>query len=63
MLLLMPNAVFSRGTVFQLQKKFPWILMDEYFPEPRSWYRSAERKTSPVKKPKRLGADSDHTKI
>jgi hypothetical protein len=39
MLLLMPNAVFSKGTMFQLHKKFPWISMDEYFPEPGNhWY-------------------------
>lgn len=54
MLLLMPNSVFSKGTVFQLQKKFPWILMDEYFPEPQGWYRREERRYSPIKKPKRL---------
>jgi hypothetical protein len=60
MLLLMPNAVFSKGTVFQLQKKFPWILMDEYFPEPRTWYRGPRRKNSPVNKPKSLGASRDN---
>jgi len=32
MLLLMPNGVFSRGTIFHLHKKFPWISMDEFFP-------------------------------
>ena len=63
MLLLMPNTVFSKGTVFQLQKKFPWILMDEYFPEPGRWYRRQERKNySPVKKPKRLDSNKDSTR-
>ena len=33
MLLLTNNTVFSRGTIFQLHKKFPWLSMDEYFPE------------------------------
>ena len=32
MLLLTNNTVFSKGTVFQLHKGFPWITMDEYFP-------------------------------
>jgi len=36
MLLLTNNAVFSKGTVFILQKKFPWISMEEFFPIP--WY-------------------------
>ena len=55
MLLLMPNTVFSKGTMFQLQKKFPWISMDEYFPAPAEKYRREERKKSPpVRKPKRL---------
>jgi hypothetical protein len=38
MLLLMTNTVFSKGTTFQLQKKFPWISMDEYFPAPGGGY-------------------------
>ena len=55
MLLLMPNTVFSKGTMFQLQKKFPWISMDEYFPAPGNRYYNEERKKStPVRKPKRL---------
>ena len=32
MLLLTHNTVFSRSTVFQLHKRFPWISMEEYFP-------------------------------
>ena len=60
MLLLMPNAVFSKGTMFQLQKKFPWILMDEYFPEPRKWYQPGQRKYSAVKKPKRLDPNREY---
>lgn len=37
-LLLTNNTVFSRGTVFQLKRKFPWISMEEYFPLPW-WFR------------------------
>jgi hypothetical protein len=55
MLLLMPNTVFSRGAMFQLQKKFPWISMDEYFPAPGNWYKKEKKERySPQKKPKRL---------
>jgi hypothetical protein len=55
MLLLMPNTVFSRGAMFQLQKKFPWISMDEYFPAPGNWYKREKKESySPQKKPKRL---------
>lgn len=32
MLLVTNNTVFSKGTVFQLHKGFPWITMDEFFP-------------------------------
>lgn len=32
-LLLTNNSVFARGTVFQLHKGFPWISMEEYFPD------------------------------
>jgi hypothetical protein len=60
MLLLMPNAVFSKGTMFQLQKKFPWILMDEYFPEPTRWSQPGRKKYSPVKKPKRLDHNTEY---
>lgn len=49
MLLLTNNTVFSRGTRFQLHKGFPWISMDEYFPEaaaePHTF--SGRHKTSP----------------
>ena len=38
MLLLMPNTVFSKGTIFQVHKSFPWISMEEYFPENASWW-------------------------
>jgi hypothetical protein len=37
MLLLTHNAVFSKGTIFKLHKKFPWISMEEYFPLNNSW--------------------------
>jgi hypothetical protein len=60
MLLLMPNTVFSRGTMFQLQKKFPWISMDEYFPAPGNWYRREKGKYYSSKKPKRLSRNNEH---
>lgn len=50
MLLLMPNTVFSKGTMFQLQKKFPWISMDEYFPASGSGYRQKEQQNSSTPK-------------
>lgn len=31
-LLLMDNVVFSKGTVFFVQKRFPYLWMEEYFP-------------------------------
>ena len=37
-LLFTNNGVFSKGTVFQLQKKFPWLLMEEYFPVQNTWF-------------------------
>lgn len=32
MLLLTHNAVFSKGTIFHIHKKIPWISMDEFYP-------------------------------
>ena len=32
MLLLTNNTVFSKGTRFRLQQRFPWLMMDEFFP-------------------------------
>jgi hypothetical protein len=60
MLLLMPNTVFSRGTMFQLQKKFPWISMDEYFPAPGNWYRREKEKYYSSRKPNRLSQNNEH---
>lgn len=37
-LLLTNNAVFSKGTTFQLHRRFPWISMDEYFPIKSRWF-------------------------
>lgn len=37
-LLLTDNAVFSKGTTFQLHKRFPFISMDEYFPIKSRWF-------------------------
>ena len=63
MLLLMPNTVFTKGIIFQLQRKFPWISMDEYFPAPGSrWYSKRERGKSPAeKKPRRLDNGTSKT--
>ena len=38
-LFLTNNTVFSKGTTFQLQMRFPWIIMDEYFPIKSRWFR------------------------
>jgi hypothetical protein len=42
MLLFIDNPVFSKGTMFQLQWRFPWISMDEYFPLPKNETGSEE---------------------
>ncbi len=49
MLLLTPNAVFSKGTIFHIHKKFPWISMDEFFPYHGYWKRphQADEKERP----------------
>jgi hypothetical protein len=46
MLLLTDNTVFSKGTVFQLQKKYPWISMEEYFPYSDEWYYQKKHKNA-----------------
>ena len=52
MLLLTNNTVFSRGTRFRLQKKFPWLLMDEFFPAaPTFRHNKAPRPTEAKKLP------------
>ena len=38
MALLTDNAVFSKGTVFEVSRKFPWISMEEYFPVNSWWH-------------------------
>ena len=38
LLFLTNNTVFSKGTQFQLHKRFPWISMDEYFPIKSRWF-------------------------
>lgn len=45
------NAVFSKGTTFYVQKKYPWIYMEEYFPVKTKykWFDSASGKASPDK--------------
>ncbi|HJW16103.1 MAG TPA: hypothetical protein VJ499_03240 [Flavisolibacter sp.] len=37
MLLLTHNTVFSKGTVFHIHKRFPWISMDEFYPYYGYW--------------------------
>lgn len=32
MVLLTNNMIFSKGTVFEFRRKFPWVSMEEYFP-------------------------------
>ena len=60
MLLLTDNAVFSKGTIFRIEKKFPWIFMEEYFRLP--WYynqSNADDAPRPKQKQvKQLGTDS-----
>lgn len=45
-LLLTNNTVFSKGTTFQLHKRFPWISMDEYFPIKSRWFHRRGRTNS-----------------
>lgn len=53
MLLLINNQVFSKGTVFILQKKFPWISMEEFFPLPW-YYQEQEDDAPPTEKQKEI---------
>jgi hypothetical protein len=55
MLLLMNNTVFSKGTIFQLHKKFPWISMDEYFPAAGNWWHTKEENFPKKIRQKKLG--------
>ena len=60
MLLLTNNTVFTKGTVFHLHKKFPWISMDEYFPaegEQQSYRYNAGSKQKPAQRKKLLSID------
>jgi hypothetical protein len=60
MLLIMPNTVFSKGTMFQLHKKFPWISMDEYFPDSGNpWWRQRPQKSQSSGRQKRFERKSD----
>jgi hypothetical protein len=52
MLLLTNNGVFSKGTIFILQKKFPWISMEEFFPLPLSYEEELNDQTPPPPKRK-----------
>lgn len=61
MLLLTDNTVFSKGTVFQTHKKFPWLSMEEYFPATGEWqsYYSEDKKPRQRKKPRKLNSRTD----
>lgn len=37
MLLLLHNTVFSKGTLFELNRRFPFIQMHEFFPHNGKW--------------------------
>ena len=56
MLLLTDNLVFSKGTIFEIRKKFPWISMEEYFildeDEPESRKHSHQKEK--IKRPRQL---------
>jgi hypothetical protein len=51
MLLLTHNAVFSKGTIFHIHKKFPWISMDEFFPYYENWFERGNKKENDKRKP------------
>ena len=60
-LLLVDNVVFSKSTIFVVQKRFPWIHMEEYFPVPLSDDAAPDtdqRSYAPKKKPKGLPGDN-----
>ena len=59
MLLLTNNAVFSKGTIFILQKKFPWISMEEFFPVPWNYEEYTDDAQPPPRKKviKKLGRE------
>ena len=48
MLLLTHNTVFSKGTIFQIHKKSPWISMEEYFPISNRWFRWRKKYKAPT---------------
>ena len=54
MLLLTNNGVFSKGTIFILQKKFPWIAMEEFFPVPWSYEEEQHDNRTPPQKKKEI---------
>ena len=60
MLLLTPNGVFARGTVFELHKKFPWISMEEYFPVQGYWQSGEPHETPPPQREKKPPAGEKH---
>jgi hypothetical protein len=64
MLFLTNNTVFSKGTRFYLQPKFPWISMEEYFPAAPAEYGQdgfgKKRRPSKSLVKKRLESGSAH---
>lgn len=60
-LLLTDNAVFSKGTTFQLHRRFPFISMDEYFPIKSRWFhRDAGTSNRPNSSPPQNKAPEKH---
>jgi hypothetical protein len=57
MLLLTDNLVFSKGTIFVFQKKFPWVSMEEFYPFETSAEEphTARPKGAVVKKQRLIG--------
>jgi hypothetical protein len=54
MLLLTDNLVFSKGTIFVFQKKFPWVYMEEFYPFPFGADKKEERATPAARPRQRL---------
>jgi hypothetical protein len=57
MLLLTDNLVFSKGTVFVFQKKFPWVSMEEFYAFPFAPDEEQQGRSTPasVKKQRLIG--------
>lgn len=62
-LLLTNNAVFSKGTTFQLHRRFPWISMDEYFPIKSRWFYRRAGSGSGQQGPNRNRKEADRRRL